>query len=82
MPKFGFIGLGETGREIVLKVIEAGQQVIVWDSEMEDSTEFEFLGAEIALSPRQLIERVDIVILWFEGTVENRGVSYFNEKVV
>ena len=58
--KIGCIGLGHLGHTIARHLIDQGVPVIVWNRTPSKATD---LGVPVAASPRDLIGRVDIVII-------------------
>ena len=62
-PRLGFIGLGQMGAPIALKLIERGYSVTVWGRSRERLVPFQDAGATTASSPAQLAEAVDIILL-------------------
>tara|TARA_B100000949_G_C14244365_1_gene435104 strand:- start:390 stop:1271 length:882 start_codon:yes stop_codon:yes gene_type:complete len=62
MKKVGFIGLGLMGKPMSSRLISAGYEVIVHNRSISSSEEISAKGAEIALSPKDVASKVDVVI--------------------
>lgn len=58
--RFGFLGLGIMGCGIVKNLIDSGHKVVVWNRTSEKCRKFGDAGAEIAQTPSDVIDRVDI----------------------
>lgn len=58
--KFGFIGLGIMGCGIVKNLLNSNHKVYVWNRTEAKSRKFEQIGAEIALTPVDVIDNSDI----------------------
>jgi 3-hydroxyisobutyrate dehydrogenase len=56
----GCIGLGRLGHTIARRIIEQGIPVIVWNRTPEKAAD---LGVSIAVSPKDLVARVDVVLI-------------------
>ncbi|MCG6657923.1 NAD(P)-dependent oxidoreductase [Halomonas campisalis] len=67
-PRLGFIGLGLMGDPMTRRLLEAGFAVTVWNRTAEKSTALRDAGAEVAPSIRDLVERVDVVMLCLANT--------------
>jgi 3-hydroxyisobutyrate dehydrogenase-like beta-hydroxyacid dehydrogenase len=62
MPlKIGFIGLGTMGKPIAVNIAKAGFDLTVYDLREGPCQELALLGANIALSAREVAERSDII---------------------
>lgn len=82
MTTFGFIKLGPMGGAIVANAIISGERVIIWDSSIERCNEFEIAGAEVTVSPLDLIQKADIIFLWFTDSEDDQNVSRFIANTV
>lgn len=58
--KFGFLGLGIMGSGIVKNLINSGHKVVVWNRTFNKCRKFELAGAEVAPTPCDVIDKVDI----------------------
>jgi 3-hydroxyisobutyrate dehydrogenase len=70
--KVGFVGLGYLGKTIAKRLISEGVDLIAWNRTPEKGSD---LGVEIAVTPAELIRKVDVVFL-------NLFDSYAVESVV
>ena len=63
MPqRIGFIGLGNMGKPLATRLIEAGFPVTVWNRTSAKSEELAKRGAKVARSPRELATLSDVII--------------------
>lgn len=58
--RFGFLGLGIMGCGIVKNLINSGHKVVVWNRTLSKCRKFSDAGAEVAPTPCDVIDRVDI----------------------
>ena len=58
----GFIGLGKMGLPMARRLIEAKHQLVVFDQRKEAVDRLVALGAQTALSPKEVAERTDVSI--------------------
>ncbi len=58
--KAGFIGLGNLGKTIALRLISEGTELIVWNRTREKAAN---LGAKIAASPSRILSDAEVVFL-------------------
>ena len=68
--KVGFVGLGIMGRPMVLNLMEAGYELVVYNRSRGKVEELVEEGAESAESPREIAEKCDIVITMLPGPPE------------
>jgi 3-hydroxyisobutyrate dehydrogenase len=61
--KIGWIGLGNMGSPMSLRLIKAGYNVTVYNRSREKEQALKGLGASVASSPRILMEQVDVIII-------------------
>lgn len=62
MPKIAFLGLGLMGTPMAHRLIDAGNQVVVWNRTKERSQQFDGLASAIAVSPAEAAAGADYVI--------------------
>ena len=62
--KIGFYGLGRMGGNMVARLLENGQQVVVMNRSPEPVAEAIALGAESATDYTELLSKLDPVIIW------------------
>jgi glyoxylate/succinic semialdehyde reductase len=60
--KLGFIGLGIMGSAMAVNLVKAGYDVTAWNRSSEACNLLAGMGATIAISPRAVAERADIII--------------------
>jgi 3-hydroxyisobutyrate dehydrogenase-like beta-hydroxyacid dehydrogenase len=60
--RLGFIGLGHLGSRIARRLVTAGFPMIVYNRDREKTKELAALGADVAPDPRELADRVDVVL--------------------
>lgn len=58
--RFGFLGLGIMGCGIVKNLINSGHKVVVWNRTLSKCRKFEDAGADVAHTPCDVIDSVDI----------------------
>ncbi|MBP2641294.1 MAG: beta-hydroxyacid dehydrogenase, 3-hydroxyisobutyrate dehydrogenase [Firmicutes bacterium] len=63
MQKVGFIGLGAMGRPMASNVLKAGYELTVFDVVKTAVEQMAEQGAKTALTPREVAERCDVVLI-------------------
>ena len=58
----GFIGLGKMGFPMARRLIEAGHQLVVFDTRQEALDRLVTMGAQAASSPKEVADRVETVL--------------------
>jgi 3-hydroxyisobutyrate dehydrogenase-like beta-hydroxyacid dehydrogenase len=58
----GFIGLGNMGRPMARRLIEAGHSLVVYDTRNDATAPLLALGAKLAASPQDVADRVETVM--------------------
>jgi len=58
----GFIGLGKMGFPMARRLVEAGHQLVVFDTRKEVIDQLVALGAQAASSPKEIADRVETVM--------------------
>jgi 3-hydroxyisobutyrate dehydrogenase-like beta-hydroxyacid dehydrogenase len=58
----GFIGLGNMGRPMARRLIEAGHSLVVYDTRNDATAPLVALGAKLASSPQDVADRVETVM--------------------
>ncbi len=69
-PTLGFIGLGNMGRPMVLRLLEAGYRVLVSDRRWEVAQALELHGAEAVPTPLLVADQVDVFLTCLPGDEE------------
>lgn len=59
----GFVGLGSMGAPIAKRLLDAGQQLVVFDVSQERLEAFGKLGAAIAASPSDVADQAEVVLV-------------------
>lgn len=80
--KFGFLGLGVMGSGIVKNLINSGHKVVVWNRTFTKCRKFELAGAEVAPTPSDVIDKVDITFSCVSDPVAAKEVSLVCVKTV
>src|SRR4051812_18901288 len=62
--RIGFYGLGRMGGNMVARLVEKGEQVVVMNRSQEPVEAAVKLGAEAAKDYKDLISKLDPVIIW------------------
>ena len=62
-PKLGFIGIGDMGRPMSGRLLDAGFPLVVYDVRDEATTPLGERGATIAASPKAVADAVDTIIV-------------------
>ncbi len=60
--QIGFIGLGNMGQPMALRLIEAGHKLVVYDTRNDAVAPLVALGAQLASSPQDVADRVETVM--------------------
>lgn len=58
--KFGFLGLGNMGCGILKNLLNSGHSVTIWNRTPDKCTEFEKAGAQVGMTPSDVIQASDI----------------------
>lgn len=69
-PTLGFIGLGNMGRPMVLRLLDAGYRVLVSDRRWEVAQALELHGAEAVPTPLLVADQVDVFLTCLPGDEE------------
>ena len=80
--KIGFIGLGIMGKPMSMNLIKAGHQLVVLDRNPAAVAEAVAAGAETAATPREVAERVDIVITMLPNSPQVKEVILGEHGVI
>lgn len=62
MERIGFIGLGIMGKPMAKNLIKSGYQLVVYNRSREASLELAEEGAEVGHSPKEVANKVDVLI--------------------
>lgn len=58
---FGFLGVGIMGSGIVKNLLNSGHKVVIWNRDPSKSRKLEEMGAQVAMTPCDVAEQVDII---------------------
>jgi len=72
--KIGFIGLGIMGKPMSKNLINAGYQLVVMDRNSAVIAEIAGAGAEVAISPKAVAEKADVIITMLPNSPQVREV--------
>jgi len=73
--KTGFIGLGIMGKPMSKNLLKVGYQLIVFDNNKGPMEELAAAGAEIALSPKEVAEKCNIIITMLPNSPHVKAVA-------
>lgn len=73
--RIGFIGLGIMGKPMSKNLLAAGHELVVSDHNQAAATELVELGATTANTPKEIAERVDLVITMLPNSPQVREVA-------
>ena len=82
MQRIGFIGLGIMGTPMAKNLINAGFGLVVWNRTPDKCAALTDLGAELALSPREVVTSSDITIAMLADPVAAEAVCQGPDGVV
>lgn len=74
--KIGFIGTGLMGRPMVLRLLEAGRSLAVWNRSKDKTRDLVQRGARACDSIEELVEECDIVMLCVSDTAAVESVVF------
>jgi 3-hydroxyisobutyrate dehydrogenase-like beta-hydroxyacid dehydrogenase len=76
MQKYGFIGLGIMGSAMAANLVRAGFGVTVWNRSPEKCTQLAALGAEVAPTPREAVERSSVTFAMLADPAAAEAVCF------
>jgi 3-hydroxyisobutyrate dehydrogenase-like beta-hydroxyacid dehydrogenase len=82
MQKFGFIGLGIMGSAMARNLLKAGFSVTVWNRSTEKCAELAALGADIAATPRAVVEACRITFAMLADPAAAEAVCFGADGVL
>src|ERR1700709_2318481 len=74
--KIGFYGLGRMGANMVARLLENGEQVVVMNRSPEPVDTAVKLGAESAADLKDLVSKLDPVIIWLMLPADVIGTKF------
>jgi len=82
MAIIGFVGLGDMGRVIVPRLLEAGHQVRGWNRSAGKSAELQALGMTVVLTPKEAAEGADLVLSIVTDGAAVKSVALGSEGII
>lgn len=82
MDKIGFIGLGIMGKPMAKNLVKAGYNVTVFNPSKASIDELTAVGATSANSPKELAEKVDIIICIVPDTPQVEAVVLKDNGII
>jgi len=76
MSKIGFLGLGLMGTQMARRLIEAGNDVTVWNRTVERTVPLARLGAEVAATPAAAVGGAEFVVTMLATPDAVEGVLF------
>ena len=74
-PALGFVGLGAMGARMVVRLLEAGHEVTVFDTREEARAQLAEQGASAVESPREVADAAETVLVSLPAPEIVRGVA-------
>ena len=74
MSTVGFVGLGTMGSRMARRLLDAGNQLVVWNRTPDKAADLVAAGAERATSPADAARRADVVITMVSDPAALRAV--------
>ncbi|HMQ32954.1 MAG TPA: NAD(P)-dependent oxidoreductase [Chloroflexaceae bacterium] len=82
MANLGFIGLGEMGSRIAMRLHQAGHALTVYNRTRAKAEPLLALGAAWADSPRAVVERADVIFTMVTDTKALRAVTHGDDGIL
>ncbi|XP_037024559.1 putative oxidoreductase GLYR1 homolog isoform X2 [Bradysia coprophila] len=79
---FGFLGVGIMGSGIVKNLLNSGHKVIIWNRDPSKARKLEELGAEVALTPCDVAEQVDIIFSCVSDPLVSKELVFGNCGII
>lgn len=76
--KFGFIGLGKVGQQVLKHILSAGHEVSIWNRTPSKCKEFEKLGASVMKTPGDVIRAADITFSCLTDSEASSSIFFGN----
>ncbi|XP_055946540.1 cytokine-like nuclear factor N-PAC isoform X1 [Argiope bruennichi] len=76
--KIGFIGLGMMGQRLVKNLLTSNHKVTIWNRTPEKCVEFAKVGAVIAQTPGDVVEKCDIIFCCVSGPEASKSLVFGN----
>lgn len=75
---FGFLGVGIMGSGIVKNLLNSGHKVIIWNRDPSKSRKLGEMGAEVAMTPCDVAEKVDIIFSCVSDPLVSKELVFGN----
>ncbi|QEA40096.1 NAD(P)-dependent oxidoreductase [Pistricoccus aurantiacus] len=82
LPRLGFIGIGLMGDPMTRRLLDAGFEVEVWNRSRRKTRGAEAAGAGVADSIKELVDKVDVLMLCLANTDAVEEVVFGDEGIV
>lgn len=79
---FGFLGVGIMGSGIVKNLLNSGHKVIIWNRDPSKSRKLEDLGAEVAMTPCDVAEQVDVIFSCVSDPLVSKELVFGNCGII
>ncbi|KAJ6649852.1 putative oxidoreductase GLYR1 like [Pseudolycoriella hygida] len=79
---FGFLGVGIMGSGIVKNLLNSGHKVIIWNRDPSKSRKLEELGAQVAMTPCDVAEQVDIIFSCVSDPLASKELVFGNCGII
>ncbi|KAF8791062.1 putative oxidoreductase GLYR1 like protein [Argiope bruennichi] len=76
--EIGFIGLGMMGQRLVKNLLTCRHKVTVWNRTPEKCMPFTKIGAQLAQTPSDVVEKCDIIICCVSGPEASKSLVFGN----
>ncbi|KAF7495888.1 Putative oxidoreductase GLYR1 -like protein [Sarcoptes scabiei] len=76
--KFGFIGLGKLGQQIVKLLLSSGHEITIWNRTPSKCKDFEKLGANIVKTPGDVVRECDITFSCLSNGTASQSIFFGN----
>lgn len=76
--KFGFIGLGKMGKQLVTLLINSGHEITIWNRTPSKCKDFEKLGANIVKTPGDVVRESDITFSCLSDSNASQTIFFGN----
>ena len=80
--KVGIIGIGILGNAVALRLLDLGYDVTVYNRTQGKTNEVEKKGARVALSPKGMAEKVEIIIIIVKDAEAVKEISFGKNGII
>ncbi len=82
MNKVGIIGLGMLGNAVALHLLDSGFEVTVYNRTKEKTTQAKEKGAKVAISPKEVAENSELIIIVVKDANAVKQVSFEKDGIM